>query len=320
MKIHLRLILFNYLIIIGCSEENKKTSDFYIYGELDTTDVVIGDVMSFQVWARGSGDRKIEFPPLIIENNNISISEGKILENEFKDDRGVEFQLTFWDTGNFQIPIYNIEILTEEGKKLVYPIQLDPSQIKVHSLLTEAQPKLKDLKPPVPIPTIIPWRNILSILGILFSLIGLVWMWSKRIHDENKKIEIVIPRRPPFEIAIEKLETLSNENPTNGTAFKKYYEDLSYLVREYVENQYFFRAIEMTTSEIEEAKFVIPVSNKKINEVILILKRADLAKFAKFVPSISSCKDDLRVIHEFVLSTKLSWVANKNGVKPMEVI
>ena len=68
MKIHLRLILFNYLIIIGCSEENKKTSDFYIYGELDTTDVVIGDVMSFQVWARGSGDRKIEFPPLIIES------------------------------------------------------------------------------------------------------------------------------------------------------------------------------------------------------------------------------------------------------------
>ena len=106
MKIHLRLILLNYLIIIGCSEENKKTSDFYIYGELDTTDVVIGDVMSFQVWARGSGDRKIEFPPLIIENNNITISEGKILENEFKDDRGVEFQLTFWDTGNFQIPIY----------------------------------------------------------------------------------------------------------------------------------------------------------------------------------------------------------------------
>ena len=67
-----------------------------------------------------------------------------------------------------------------------------------------------------------------------------------------------------------------------------------------------------TTSEIEEAKFVIPVSNKKLNEVISILKRADLAKFAKFVPSISSCKEDLRVIHEFVLSSKLSWVANKN--------
>ena len=221
MKIHLRLILLNYLIIIGCSEENKKTSDFYIYGELDTTDVVIGDVMSFQVWAKGAGDRKIEFPPLIIDDNNISISEGKILENEFKDDRGVEFQLTFWDTGDFQIPIYNIGILTEEGKELVYPIQLDPSQIKVHSLLTEAQPKLRDLKPPVPIPTIIPWRNILSILGILFSIIGLVWMWSKRIHDENKKIEIAIPNRPPFEIAMDKLETLSNENPSNAVALKK---------------------------------------------------------------------------------------------------
>ena len=113
-------------------------------------------------------------------------------------------------------------------------------------------------------------------------------MWRKRIHDENKKIEIAIPNRPPFEIAMDKLDTLSNENPSNAVALKKYYEDLSYLVREYVENQYFLRAIEMTTSEIEEAKFVIPVSNKKLDEVISILKRADLAKFAKFAPSISS--------------------------------
>ena len=320
MKIHFRLILLYYLIIIGCSEENKKTSDLYIFGELDTTDVVIGDVMSFEVWAKGVGDRKIEFPPLIIENNNISISEGKILENNFEDERGIEFQLTFWDTGNFQLPTYNIAILTEEGKELMYPIKPDPSQVKVHSLLTEAQPKLRDLKPPVPIPTIIPWRNILSILGIIISFIGLIWMWRKRIHDENKKIEIEIPHRPPFEIAMDKLEILNNENPSNAAVFKKYYEDLSYLVREYVENQYFLRAIEMTTSEIEEAKFVIPVSNKKLDELILILKRADLVKFAKFVPSISSCREDLGVIHDFILSTKLLWVTNKNGVKPMEVV
>ena len=54
--------------------------------------------------------------------------------------------------------------------------------------------------------------------------------------------------------------------------------------------------------------------------VYVVAKVCNFAKFAKFVPSISSCKEDLRVIHEFVLSTKLSWVANKNGVKPMEVI
>ncbi|MBF90055.1 MAG: hypothetical protein CMG75_10490 [Candidatus Marinimicrobia bacterium] len=320
MKFHLYIYIFCFLIILGCVEKNKNPSDFHIYGELDTADVSIGDIISFEIWAKGIGSRKIEFPPLIIDDDNIIITERNNLANEFKDDIGIEFQLTFWDTGNFEIPPYSFPVLNEAGKELIYSIQPDPSQVRVHSLLSESQMTLRDLKPPVPIPLMVPWKTILSVLGIIFSFLGLLWIWRKRIHDQPKKLDIQIPNRLPYEIAMDKLEILKNENPSDSETFKKYYEELSYLVREYIENQYFLRAMEMTTTEIEKTKFYFPISDEKLDKIILILKRADLTKFAKFVPSISSYNEDLLVVDEFLKLTRLSWITKNNGVKPMEVV
>lgn len=308
-------------ILFGCEDRKDNSREFHVYAGLDTTEVVIGDITRFQVWAIGTGKRKIEFPPFEFDNKNISMSEIKETQGEFKDDRGIEFFLTFWDTGSYQLPPYNVHILSEESGEVDYSIQTDPMTVKVHSLITGINPKLKNIKPPVPIPTIIPWKIIFSLVGIVLCALALVWMWRQRIqNDIGDNEEIRIPHKPPYEIAMFKLEELRNKLPSNPDSIKKYYGELSYLIREYVENQYFLRAIEMTTSEIEEAKFLVPVDVKKIDNVIDVLKRADLAKFARFQPSISFCVGDLQVIDDFLRYTRLSWTTIKNGVKPMEAI
>ena len=192
------------VVLMGCGEGKIASKSFHVYSNLDTVDVAIGDIARFQVWAMGADERNIEFPRLEVDNANISVGEGQNLTGENEGDKGIEFQLTFWDTGAYDIPPYVVQILTEDGKEVDYAIPTDPVTVTVHSLISEAQPKLRDIKPPVPIPTIVPWKIILSLLGIGLSMAILFWMWRKRVKEEQiEKEEVFIPSRPPYEIAME---------------------------------------------------------------------------------------------------------------------
>ena len=309
------------VVLMGCGEGKIASKSFHVYSNLDTADVAIGDIARFQVWAMGADERNIEFPRLEVDNANISVGEGQNLTGENEGDKGIEFQLTFWDTGAYDIPPYVVQILTEDGKEVDYAIPTDPVTVTVHSLISEAQPTLRDIKPPVPIPTIVPWKIILSLLGIGLSMAILFWMWRKRVKEEQlEKEEVFISSRPPYEIAMEKLDQLKEQIPTGPDQIKNFYAVLSYLVREYLEFQYFVRAIEMTTSEIEDARYLVPTDQEKLHDVITVLKRADLAKFARFQPDLNQSKKDLKMIEYFLKSTRLSWTTVKNGVKPMEAV
>ena len=315
------VVLIIAVVIMGCGEEKIASKSFHVYSNLDTADVAIGDIARFQVWAMGADERNIEFPRLEVDNANISVGEGQNLTGENEGDKGIEFQLTFWDTGAYDIPPYVVQILTEDGKEVDYAIPTDPVTVTVHSLISEAQPTLRDIKPPVPIPTIVPWKIILSLLGIGLSMAILFWIWRKRVKEEQvEKEEVFIPSRPPFEIAMEKLDQLKEQTPTGPDQIKNFYAVLSYLVREYLEFQYFIRANEMTTSEIEDARYLVPTDQEKLHDVITVLKRADLAKFARFQPDLNQSKEDLKMIEDFLKSTRLSWTTVKNGVKPMEAV
>ena len=315
------VVLIIAVVLMGCGERKIASKSFHVYSNLDTADVAIGDIARFQVWAMGAGERNIEFPRLEVDNANILVGEGQNLTGENEGDKGIEFQLTFWDTGAYDIPPYVVQILTEDGKEVDYAIPTDPVTVTVHSLISEAEPTLRDIKPPVPIPTIVPWKIILSLLGIGLSMAILFWMWRKRVKEEQlEKEEVFIPSRPPYEIAMEKLDQLKEQIPTGPDQIKNFYAVLSYLVREYLEFQYFVRAIEMTTSEIEDARYLVPTDQEKLHDVITVLKRADLAKFARFQPDLNQSKEDLKMIEDFLKSTRLSWTTVKNGVKPMEAV
>ncbi len=309
------------LILAGCSEKSDRSRAFHVYGGLDTTSVSIGDIARFQVWAMGAGERKIDFPLMEIDDSNVNVSEGTEIEGEFAGDKGIEFQITFWDTGSFVIPPYAVQVLNAEEDQVEYTIATDSVEVTVQSLISEAEPVLRDIKPPVSIPTIIPWEIIFSFLGIALSVVALIWMWRKRVQAENEdKPQIIVPSKPPYEVAMEKLDRLRNQSTCTSNEVKIYYADLSYLLREYLEHQYFVRAIEMTTSEIEDARHLIPADQEKLDLVLEMLKRSDLAKFARYRPDISDCKKDLNVIGDYLKTTRLHWTTTRNGVKPMEAV
>ena len=85
---------------------------------------------------------------------------------------------------------------------------------------------------------------------------------------------------------------------------KLFYSDLTFYLRSFFEKEVYDRALESTTREliqglnnVSEIKS-FPISKKSVNRIEEIFKRADLVKFAKFLPEKNIIQNDLKIINE----------------------
>ena len=312
------IILYTVWFFISCSRQEFSPAPFQVYSLIDSTEANIGDVLEFQVWVNGSGDKVIQFPDLMPFDQNLSLGERKELTGEYKDHFGIAFEVTFWDTGNFVIPSYSVNILTADRSKVDYVLSTDPVKVEILSVITDPNPVMRDLKPPVPIPLLLPSKIISTVIGIL-ALTGLImWLWKKREKASEEKRRVVVPLRPPFSIAMEKLNSLKGYGLSSYKEKKKFYTELSFIVREFIENQFFLKALEMTTEEILWLKDIVPAESELFNQVLEVLKRSDLSKFAKFEQTQTQCQEDLALVELFLNSTKIDFMVKHNISNQME--
>jgi len=113
----------------------------------------------------------------------------------------------------------------------------------------------------------------------------------------------VAPPRPPWEIAFERLDSLKGSRHLEFGRFKLYYFELSMIVRGYIDGRYDFPAVESTTYELENEERLKPVSDNLYERLFEFFYRADMAKFAKAVPTPADAESDLSFAYEFVKET-----------------
>ena len=111
------------------------------------------------------------------------------------------------------------------------------------------------------------------------------------------------PPRPPWEIAFERLDLLKGERHVGFGRFKLYYFELSMIVRGYIEGRFDFPAVESTTYELENEDGLKRVGDGLYARLFEFFYRADMAKFAKVVPTAADAESDLSFAYEFVRET-----------------
>ena len=85
-----------------------------------------------------------------------------------------------------------------------------------------------------------------------------------------------------------------------------FYSELTYALRSFFEKEVYERALESTTGELilklENLSEInsFNISKKSINRIEDVFKRADLVKFAKFLPEKNVIQNDLSIINEEV--------------------
>lgn len=289
-----RFIFLLLVMFVGCQTEDISSS-LTIQTAIDTTVARIGDVLNLTISSQNAGDRIVVFPD-IQETESMEIRDKTILTKWHKPYQ-VNFQIVFWDTGSFQIPPYPVEILKSDSTNDL-TIETDPIDIKIISMLTGAEDiNLRPIKDPVALKKPINWyRWILAVILLLLLLILLI-LWRKKIKKELlKKIE-VSKYHSAKDIAIARLNDLKKLIQSNNKIF---YSQSSFIIREFIENQYYIRALEMTTGEISKFEYDYGLEKDNFDIVINLLIRADLAKFAKYEFTVQDREKDYKWMLNFI--------------------
>lgn len=135
-------------------------------------------------------------------------------------------------------------------------------------------------------------------LVVLFFLIRLI---------KTKRPEKVEPAPPPIPAHITALKSLVELRRKQAWLMddkKKYYSELTYTVRLYLEQRFSIQAIEHTTREIINDLKYADISEEDKMYLRRILSEADMVKFAKMKPENSFGEESLNKSIEFVEKTK----------------
>ena len=281
------------------------TAGVSVESKVDKNRVLIGDRINYIVKITYPKNWEIIKPPLASNLGSFEIKDFSIGKPK-KEEGGLEsitfdFVIATFDTGSFTIPPTGIAYTDTVGKKGV--VTTPPINIYVASLLGDkASWKLRDIKTPLILP--FPYRKLLLwvippllILGVLLTI-----YLRRRKRSLAGFIDISHPARPPYEVALERLNNLTVPEILEFEEANLFFVELTEIVRQYVEDSFDVIALELTTYEIiEELKDRL--SPELLSLLDSILSLADLVKFAKFIPPAEEFNEALEGSKRFVEET-----------------
>jgi hypothetical protein len=213
--------------------------------------------------------------------------------------------VTSFDSGSYIIrPL--IFKYSNKGDTITYFTETLPVSFDVQTIETDPAGEIKPIKPPLKAP--VTFREMLPWIGLVLVILiaaALVYYYYKTRNREKPVITTRLNAAiPPYEAAIEALETLRLKKLWQSGRVKEYYSEMTEIVREYIELRYPVRALEMTTGEIQAALRQTDVNSSAREKLLQVLTLADLVKFAKEQPQPLENDQCLNHCLDFVRETK----------------
>ncbi|MCL2723881.1 MAG: hypothetical protein FWD69_05530 [Polyangiaceae bacterium] len=127
------------------------------------------------------------------------------------------------------------------------------------------------------------WGSLGVLVGALAAY--LVYRWLKR----PKPVLPPPPPRPPWEIALEKLDEVRCAGLLDAGRHAEYFDRVSDAVRGYLGARFGFDGLESTTDEILTALETHAAGFAPLSEISQFLSECDLVKFANLTPTPEQC-------------------------------
>ena len=304
--------LFNKIFLIfsvyflTCNDE-PETNSSSVIAELDTAITTIGEPVKYSFLIQKPEKKIIKTNKLILKNSY----EIDSLSFEYNDNFIKKiFQVTFWDTGQFSLPSLEIEVMSNDSI-FEYSFSSDSLTVEVISVKSKtpslgsiSNGELLPIRDPVRI-KIFPFFIIVSILILIIISMLIIKVWRSRSllsEEENNNHQIL---QDPISYSLDKINTLEKDIHPK-TDFKDIYVRISLIIRNFMENYYYVKALEMTTKEISDNKSMIDLNEKNFTELLTILKFSDMVKYAKKKKDLDFIKKDLVIIRNILKSIKES--------------
>lgn len=303
-------ILFFFCLF---GEEQKALIE--IISAVDTSTITIGDKITYTISIDYSDSLQIEHPGAGVNLGQFEIKDYTIFDPEENDGRILQqykYVISVFDTGRFTIPPFPVAYFPKDSIQNYKIIEASAITIYVKSILGEGEPELRDIKQPLSIP--FDYILLISIIAI-FLLLALGGFFGYRFYKLKKERGYLIkppePPRPAHEIALESLDLLKQKELPQKGFVKQYYTEISEIIRRYLENRYFIRALEETSFEILQDVEDQEIEREQIESLKEILELSDLVKFAKHVPLEEENDAILNLSYKFVEDTKIIFLTEE---------
>ncbi|MBV7268970.1 hypothetical protein KCG49_07200 [Winogradskyella sp. WHY3] len=216
------------------------------------------------------------------------------------------YKLTQFDSGSYTIP--RQKIIIDEKPFFTDSLQVDVNTIEVDT----TKQKLYDIKPIIEVQKSGSnwWKWLLAIIAAIVLVAFLLWwfIWRKKPLTEEEEIALL----PPYDRAKLALQKLDESQYLIRSEVKEYYSELTFIIRKYLDEKVYDRALESTTDELIARLQLLKEGNQvhltkdTIQNLQSILKRADLVKFAKSAPDTALAEMDKATITKEVDAVKAS--------------
>ncbi len=297
------LIIFLLLIL-----QTNLFAGITVSTKIDTSIATIGDQINLSITVEYPDESTIiSFPELNDELQKLSLISKEALKPEKLSDgfqNIYQLKIAVFDTGKVEIPSLTVEIQSDSADAITF--KTSTHIVNVISVLPPQEDvKPKDIKLPFPLPTILPW-DIIILIAVLLGISILWFFWYKRWKKNNPKVDFNEKYLdPPHIIALRKLNQIRTLPFSTEKEIIKTYTNISYIFREYLENRFFIRALEMPTREILECNEILDIDNTTTIEMNDILNRLDIIKFANQLPEIAEKDNILSISEKIINNTKI---------------
>ena len=292
-----KIILFFLLLTTAAFAQQKRVET-----SIDTTKNKIGAEFKLTLKTNVDTVSKVVFPNAK-SFGALEVIMSYPIDTVLKNDRYElikSYGLTQFDSGKYTIPA--VRILINNKAYLSDSIKVEVADVVVDTL----KQKMYDIKDIAPANESMGdwWKYLLGFL--LLAAIGAAVYWYFKIRKTTIIEEEIY--KTPIEKATNLLNTLEQKELWQQGAVKEYYSELTDIVRNYIEEAIEIPAMESTTSELIEGlksasqKKKMKLSKETIDNLFVVLKQADLVKFAKSKPMDFEITEDRKKIERTIVT------------------
>jgi len=283
----------------------SRAQNITVSASTDSTNYKIGDYIKYQLELKYDKNVKVELPPVKDSIKVLEFIQALPVDSSVVNSKIIKkYNFIFSKYDSAQITIPSLKIFYTVGNDTVKKFLATNSiTIIVKKLPVDVQSDIRDVKAPIKLP--LNWLIIaLIVLAVLVILVAVFFLY-KYYKKKKTLIEKVQPevKIPSHEIALTRLQELELKKLWQQGLIKQYHSEVTEIVRQYFEDRFNIRALEMTSAEILAVLSYIDGGSKIVNTSDNFFSNADLVKFAKFEPMPKVNEEMMKQAYEIVNQT-----------------